>query len=61
MWEIFLGRFKAPEDTIMEIALERVMEDRSSSQGYADSDEDRMLFQTHDPPTSPIKACFFPK
>lgn len=40
MWEIFLGRFKAPEDTIMEIALERLMEDRSSSQGYADSDED---------------------
>lgn len=61
MWEIVLGRFKAPEGTIMAIALERVMEGRSSSQGYADSDEDRMLFQTHDPPTSPIRACFFPK
>lgn len=61
MWEIFLGRVKAPEGTIMEIALERVMEDRSSSQGCADSDEDRLLFLTHDPPTSPIRACFFPK
>lgn len=56
-----MGRFKAPEDTFMEIALERVMEDWSSSQGYAESSEDRMLFQTHDPPLSPIRALFFPK
>lgn len=61
MWEIFLGRFKAPEDTIMEIALERVMEDWPSSQGYADSSEDRKLFPTHDPCLSPIRALFFPK
>lgn len=53
-----MGRFKAPEDTFMEIALERVMEDWSSSQGYAESSEDRMLFQTHDPPLFPLEHFF---
>lgn len=60
MWEIYWGRLKAPEDTIMEIALERGIEDGPASQGYADSDKNGMLFQTSGPP-SPIRALFFPR
>lgn len=43
------------------MALERGIEDGSSFQGYADSDENRMLFQTHDPPPYPIRPFPLPK
>lgn len=60
MWEIFLSSSKAPEDIIMEVALERGIENGSSCQGYADSSGDRLPFQTHDPPP-PTRALFFTK
>ena len=61
MWEIFLSRSKVPEDIIMELALERGIEDGSACQGYADTSGERLPFQTHDPPPPAARVLFFTK